>query len=563
MAALRKDPQERYATVEQFADDLQAFLESRTVRARSGNTWYRTHKFLRRHWAPLALTAAVFQAILGGIVATSIEASNARRQRDFALAQLSRSETLSDVYGFLLTETPPEAFGQAMQLAEQVARRGFNNDLASKAELLLWIAVNTPVDNGDSKVREIMREAYDLSRGLRDPSIRARAACYLAAMTARGGEWVRGEKFLQEGLKELPWEPQFMLDRSFCLLRGAAVSRSRGNASEALARNEAARSALKQSPVQPELMQAQLLMDLGDSYRLGGRNREAGVAFEEALGHIAALGRDNTGLAGTTHYRWSVALTQLGRPREAEKLSIRAMWIFGSGENDESLPPFMLANHARIVSDLGRLEEATRRAERAYARAQQAAEQSSVNQTLLLRASIYRMRGDLRRAAEMMSELEPRLRGLPPGNIAFASFDREQAFIAEARGDLPAAAGLVNHALAIAEAEAKAGRQGADWVPSLLLLRSDIERKLMKLDAASADASQALTFVQNAAQPGTSSTTVAKAYLTLGLALQAKGQREPARTAFRSAADQFSSSLGADHADTRSARELAQVNVTR
>src|SRR5205823_13271871 len=52
LVALRKDPQGRYGTVEQFAEDLEAFLESRPVRARSGNAWYRTRKFLRLYWAP-------------------------------------------------------------------------------------------------------------------------------------------------------------------------------------------------------------------------------------------------------------------------------------------------------------------------------------------------------------------------------------------------------------------------------------------------------------------------------------------------------------------------------
>jgi serine/threonine protein kinase len=42
LKALRKQPEERYTTVEQFEDDLQAFLESRPVRARSANFWYRS-----------------------------------------------------------------------------------------------------------------------------------------------------------------------------------------------------------------------------------------------------------------------------------------------------------------------------------------------------------------------------------------------------------------------------------------------------------------------------------------------------------------------------------------
>src|SRR6185369_10031077 len=47
--ALRKEPDERYASVEELADDLRAFLEWRPVRARSGNAWYRTRKFARRY----------------------------------------------------------------------------------------------------------------------------------------------------------------------------------------------------------------------------------------------------------------------------------------------------------------------------------------------------------------------------------------------------------------------------------------------------------------------------------------------------------------------------------
>src|SRR5579871_5678960 len=65
--ALRKDPQERYGTVEQFADDLGAFLESRTVRARSGNAWYRARKFVRRYWVPVAAGALVITSLSGGL----------------------------------------------------------------------------------------------------------------------------------------------------------------------------------------------------------------------------------------------------------------------------------------------------------------------------------------------------------------------------------------------------------------------------------------------------------------------------------------------------------------
>jgi hypothetical protein len=48
LKALRKDPRARYVTAEQFGEDLRAFLESRPVKARSGNTWRRMRTLLKK-----------------------------------------------------------------------------------------------------------------------------------------------------------------------------------------------------------------------------------------------------------------------------------------------------------------------------------------------------------------------------------------------------------------------------------------------------------------------------------------------------------------------------------
>jgi serine/threonine protein kinase len=88
LKALRKDPQERYATVEQFAEDLQAFLESRAVRARSGNAWYRTRKFVRRYWAPVTAAALVIASLSVGLYI-------ANRQRLIAERRFAQLHELS------------------------------------------------------------------------------------------------------------------------------------------------------------------------------------------------------------------------------------------------------------------------------------------------------------------------------------------------------------------------------------------------------------------------------------------------------------------------------------
>ncbi len=86
LKALRKDPQERYATVEQFAEDLHAFLESRTVRVRSGNGWYRARKFVRRYWIPVSTAAVVVTSLATGLGAALWEAHIARRETRVATA---------------------------------------------------------------------------------------------------------------------------------------------------------------------------------------------------------------------------------------------------------------------------------------------------------------------------------------------------------------------------------------------------------------------------------------------------------------------------------------------
>jgi len=294
-----------------------------------------------------------------------------------------------------------------------------------------------------------------------------------------------------------------------------------------------------------------------EAYRDAGQLREASAAFEQAAALLTSLGRDDTQTAGTIFNNWALALNQLGRPLEAERIYRRAIDISRDDQREQTVSPMLLINYARSLRDLGRLDEAADYLERGYAKAQQADDQVVINQSLLLRASVYRGLGDLTRAAEMLSEVEPRLRrNLPTGHIAFASLASERARNAQASGDLSTALDLANQAMAIAEASVKAGRQGVDNLPILLVHRSDIELQLRRPDEAAADAARALTMLQQAAQPGTLSSTLGRAYFALGRALLGQGHRDEGRAALRSAVEHLQSALGSDHPETRSARQL-------
>src|SRR5690606_33623906 len=97
--ALRKEPQERYASAEALVEDLERWLAGQPVRAR-GDAWtYRARRFAGRHrWALSA--AAAFVLLLGAYAATvSVQASRVRR----ALAQARlEAEKSAEVTEFLI-----------------------------------------------------------------------------------------------------------------------------------------------------------------------------------------------------------------------------------------------------------------------------------------------------------------------------------------------------------------------------------------------------------------------------------------------------------------------------
>jgi len=70
LKALRKEPDRRYASVDQFSEDLRRYAEGLPVLARPDTWRYRTGKFVRRHRVFL-LIAAVFLLLVMGFAVTS------------------------------------------------------------------------------------------------------------------------------------------------------------------------------------------------------------------------------------------------------------------------------------------------------------------------------------------------------------------------------------------------------------------------------------------------------------------------------------------------------------
>lgn len=108
LKALRRDPAERYGTVEQFDDDLQRHLDRRPVLARIGSRRYRAGRFIARYRLPIAAAAAVLASLLVGLVVADRErraavAAQARAEHHFASVHRLSNTLISDLYGEIVS----------------------------------------------------------------------------------------------------------------------------------------------------------------------------------------------------------------------------------------------------------------------------------------------------------------------------------------------------------------------------------------------------------------------------------------------------------------------------
>jgi len=103
LMALRKEPERRYASVEQFADDVRRHLAHRPVRARGGAFAYRARKFLVRNRVAVGLGAFAVAALLSTSAyalhqAHSARAQAARAEKHFAGVRTLANLFMGDVY---------------------------------------------------------------------------------------------------------------------------------------------------------------------------------------------------------------------------------------------------------------------------------------------------------------------------------------------------------------------------------------------------------------------------------------------------------------------------------
>ena len=97
---------------------------------------------------------------------------------------MSRADAVNDLNEFLLSDAAPSGkpftVNELLSRAEHIVERQQDKNDAQRVEMLISLGRQYNVLDEQAKSRQLLSEAYDLSRSMTDRSIRARASCSLA-----------------------------------------------------------------------------------------------------------------------------------------------------------------------------------------------------------------------------------------------------------------------------------------------------------------------------------------------------------------------------------------------
>lgn len=247
--ALKEAPDERYLTVDAFADDIERHLAGQVVRARPDSRWYRANRFLRRHRLAVGASAAVVAAVLAGAAVALWQAKIARdealyaeRTTDFLLSTfnavdpaVARGETVTArqlvdqaaasvgtefedaplvrarmmvALGTVYTKLGEYAEAERMirgGLALQ--RSGLDRADDELVESLNQLGATLSLKGDSPGAREAWQEIIDRTLDDAEPNLRARY--HLAVDFLRRDELVEGTRRLETNAKA--WERRFGL----------------------------------------------------------------------------------------------------------------------------------------------------------------------------------------------------------------------------------------------------------------------------------------------------------------------------------------------------------------
>jgi tetratricopeptide (TPR) repeat protein len=553
--ALEAQPQDRYASIGEFLDDVNRYRRHQPVRARPDTLRYRVRMFARRYRAVVSLAFALFVAIAAGAMISLRQADIAVRERDRAVQMLEHATATNEFWNTVLTESVANRESVSMQ--ELLARSERMAEAAASSSPLqyavavdsiaaLYLSYGLP-----GKAESLLARTLERYQGI---DAGEHVMCYLKCEYALAigslGRTQEAEAIFSEVMRGVRNEPNVL---QYCLRSRAAVASENFDADRALEYIQQAQRFHLASPVQSPWDSAQILGELAFAHALKGDAELAQGHYERAWRVFETLGRSESHAALSMLNNWGILTTSMGDPAGALERYTRAVAIAEKRSPDGEPPPDLIGNRAAALAALGRYAEAVDGFDRMHKRAIADGNTRLIGFAVAGIADASLRRDDIERAREAMQAFTAeQRRTLLPNSPPLLRVSVVEARLLAQEHRLEQALLLLNSTL-----DAFAQRGTAIRPHALALIaRTDVLLAMQRNDAALIDAQSAVAMAKAMRGTNVYSDLIGVALLAQGRAQLASGERTSAARSLREALQHLHNTVGDEHPDLRSARNL-------
>ncbi len=368
LKALRKEPEYRHQTADQFLDDIDRFLTGRPVLAQKESMLYRTKKFILRR--PVIPTSIIFMlfAIWGYIFTLQQHADQLEVERNIALSEALRAEQISDFLINMFQEADPFSSSKDITVREmldrgtdQVLEDGLIEDPVVRAKFMETLGNVYRRLGALDKAEQLLMEAIQIRRSLYG-SMHLEIASSLSrigSLLTDQGNYVDAVETLREALtiqQELLGDDHHDTVDTMNNLANALQSSNRMNESELLYRKIIS---INRNHEDRQEYLATNLTSLGNLLSEQQNYTEAEELLHEALEiRQRILGREHPRTAVTLN-NLAQMLRRSGSAESAEPLLRESIEIrkITLGDDHPSVA-IGINNLALALRDMGRFDEA-------------------------------------------------------------------------------------------------------------------------------------------------------------------------------------------------------------
>ncbi len=361
--ALRKEPADRYPSLDAFTEDLRCALDGRAVSARSGDKAYRLRRAVWRARWPIAASLALIVALSGGLIATLAQMREAEAARDRALAEEERGEAVRQSLYLVLAESADTAGADATsrEVLDRATARitaNFARDPAESARVLHALG-ELYFYLGDYEAAQTALQPLLSAPAAKIPAETLAAARYdMAQVRVRLGKTDEARALLAQAQDYWRQDPAKWSAR---LLDSRVVEAQLVRVTDPAAAIALLRDALVQHTAMhgADNRQAGVFHNnLGVTLQASGDLEGAADALRKAQRVWQRTGLIETPDALNTANNLAAIETLSGRPEAAEPLFAQAVQVrrklFGASGGTAAL----LSNHGKVLLQLGRVDQA-------------------------------------------------------------------------------------------------------------------------------------------------------------------------------------------------------------